>query len=157
MIRGILVATDASPAANNAVDLGANLAAKYRIALSLLYVARDMQLPAEMSGMAELKKIAAPRREVFQLVGRRIVGDARLRAESKGVERIDTAVAEGDPADQIIKHAQARGVNLIVMGTRGLSQMKSMLLGSVSRKVINSTDISCLVVKSEMDAVEQQP
>jgi len=154
MLKGILVATDASPAAHNAVDLGADLAAKYGATLSLLYVARDMQLPEEVSGMVELKELAGPRREVLRLVGQRIIGTARVRAEKKGVERIDTAVAEGDPAEQIINHAHARSVDLIVMGTRGLGQMKSMLLGSVSRKVINSTDISCLVVKSEADVPE---
>ena len=157
MINGILVATDASPAANRALDLGADLAAKYGVTLSILYVARDMQLPAEVSGMAELKQLAGPRREVFLLVGQRIISDARKRAQSMGVERIDTAVAEGDPAGQIINHAEARGVNLIVMGTRGLGQMKSMLLGSVSRKVINSTDISCLVVKGETDTNDAKP
>lgn len=141
------MATDASPAASSAVDLGADLAARYQVDLSLLHVARDMQLPSEVSGMSELKELAAPRREAFQLVGQRIIIDARRRAEERGVAAVHTAVAEGDPATQIINHAVARDVDLIVMGTRGLGQVKSMLLGSVSQKVINSTEISCLVVK----------
>lgn len=147
MINGILVATDASPAAGNAVDLGADLAARYDAALNLLYVARDMQLPAELRSMVEVEKILGPRKEVLELVAQRILSQAEKRAELKGAKRIHTAVAEGDPATQIINHGQARGVDLIIMGTRGLGQVKSMLVGSVSRKVMNSTNINCLVVR----------
>lgn len=147
MISAILVATDASPAANNAVELGADLASRYGVDLNILYVARDMQLPAEVKGLEELAKVSSPRREALQLVGQRIVDDAKKRATVRGAPRVHTAVAEGDPATQIIHHAEARGADLIIMGTRGLGQVKSMLLGSVSQKVINSCGISCLVVK----------
>ena len=66
-------------------------------------------------------------------------------------------VAHVAPAEQIeetgpdgaviLRYAKRRKVDLIVLGTRGLSQMKGVLMGSVSRKVTNLSEISCLIVR----------
>jgi nucleotide-binding universal stress UspA family protein len=38
-------------------------------------------------------------------------------------------------------------VDLVVLGTRGLGQVKGMLMGSVSRKVTNLAETSCLIIR----------
>lgn len=147
MIDAILVATDASAAANRAIDLGADLAAKYHASLNLLHVIRDMQLPEEIAHMAEVEKLATSRSEVLHYVAKKIIGDAKTRAQAKGAAKIQTEIAEGDPATSILKYAQDHAVDLIVMGTRGLGGVKGMLLGSVSRKVSNLSAVDCLTVR----------
>jgi|WetSurMetagenome_2_1015567.scaffolds.fasta_scaffold48242_2 nucleotide-binding universal stress UspA family protein len=47
-----------------------------------------------------------------------------------------TEVLEGPPAEAILNVAQARGSDLIIMGTRGRGQLAGLLLGSQSQKVI---------------------
>lgn len=54
---------------------------------------------------------------------------------------------DDDPADAICKHAIAKKADLIVMGHRGLSGIKKLVLGSVSEKVVQHADCSVYVVK----------
>lgn len=147
MLNQILMATDASPASNRAINLAADMASKYDATLHLIYVVREMQLPPELKKMAEVEKIAGPRSEVLDFVGQKILGDARERAEKRGAAKVKTSLEHGDPATVILRCAKRRKVDLIVLGTRGLGQVKGMLLGSVSRKVTNLSETSCLVVR----------
>ncbi len=55
----------------------------------------------------------------------------------------------GDPGERIIKYAEENGVDLIIMGNRGLGAFSRTLLGSVSYKVINHSKVSVLVVKDK--------
>jgi nucleotide-binding universal stress UspA family protein len=63
-----------------------------------------------------------------------------------GVEQLDTVVAVGDAAAQIVDVAHARGIDLVVLGRRGHSTMTEMLTGSVSLKVIHTSKIPVLTV-----------
>jgi nucleotide-binding universal stress UspA family protein len=147
MIKGILVATDASAASNRALDLAADLASKYDSSLTILHVVREMQLPTELRKMAEVERIVGQEADVLKFVAEKIVSEAQQRAKRKGVKNIRTAISEGDPASAIISQAKRRHVDLIVMGTRGLGKVKEVFLGSVSRKVCNLSQINCLTVK----------
>ena len=60
---------------------------------------------------------------------------------------ISTHLMRGDTATEIIRYVQLTGIDLIVAGSRGLSQMKGWLLGSVSRKLVHYASCSVLVVK----------
>ncbi len=147
MINAILVATDASPQAKRAVDWAAEIAARFGASLNLLHVIRDMQLPEELRSMAEVEKIEGQRLDVLRFVGQKILAEATQRAAAKGAEEVRSAIGEGDPANTILHHARNNGVDLIVLGTRGLGSVKGTLLGSVSRKVTNLSEINCLTVK----------
>lgn len=147
MLKNILVATDASPASNRAINLAADMAGKYDATLHLIYAVREMQLPPELKKMAEVEKIAGARSDVLNFVGSKILSDAEERATKKGAAKVKTSLEHGDPATVILRIAKRRKVDLIVLGTRGLSQMKGVLMGSVSRKVTNLSEISCLIVR----------
>ena len=56
----------------------------------------------------------------------------------------------GNAAEQIVNVAEERGCSLIIVGNRGLGAFSRTLLGSVSNKVINTSKISVLVVKSDI-------
>ena len=147
MLKNILVATDASPASNRAINLAADMAGKYGATLHLLYAVREMQLPPELKKMAEVEKIVGARSDVLDFVGEKILGDAEIRATKKGANKVKSALEHGDPATVILRYAKRRKIDLIVLGTRGLGQVKGMLMGSVSRKVTNLSDISCLIIR----------
>ena len=147
MLRSILVATDASSAANRALALAIEIAVKHEAELDIVYVVRDLQLPEKLRSMAEVENMAGARGDVLMFVAEQVLGDARERAKTGGVAEVQTHVGKGDPAGAIIARAKRRGSDLIVLGTRGLSKTKGMLLGSVSGKVANLSGMNCLIVR----------
>ena len=147
MIKSILVATDASPAANRALALAIEMAVKHEATLEIVHVIRDLQIPANLRGMAEVMNMADARGDVMMFVAEQVLSDARERARTGGVGEVRTHVGKGDPAGAVIAQAKRRNCDLIVLGTRGLSKTKGALLGSVSRKVANLCKMNCLVVR----------
>ena len=147
MLKNILVATDASTASNRAINIAADMAGKYGATLHVLYAIREMQLPPELKKMAEVEKITGARADVLDFVGKKILDDAKSRATKKGADKVTTTLEHGDPATVILRYAKRRKVDLVVLGTRGLGQVKGMLMGSVSRKVTNLAETSCLIIR----------
>ncbi len=98
--------------------------------------------------MEEANRLQA---EEDECAGRELLQETveSLRAAS-GAEpgrKIATALLRGDAATEIIEYAQNQGIDLIIAGSRGLSQVKSWLLGSVSRKLVHYAGCSVLIVK----------
>ena len=60
---------------------------------------------------------------------------------------VETMVAHGDPAEEIVAIAADKGVGCIVMGSRGRSKVAELLLGSVSDKVIRAAKCPVLIMK----------
>jgi nucleotide-binding universal stress UspA family protein len=146
MIKHILVASDASPAATRAVRMAAQIADKFDARLKILYVVRDMQLPPEIKRMAEIEKIQGDRDTIMKVVAESALKDAKAQAQRDGATDVSTRVASGDPANEILRAAREEKADLIVLGTRGLGEVQGMLLGSVSRKVSNLLPGNCLIV-----------
>jgi nucleotide-binding universal stress UspA family protein len=176
MFKSILAATDGSDHAEKAVDWAIDLAARHGARLTLLFVAPHRVVPAELRRMAEVEHIVEPgahdvprvadpaypsgaiaspeleetvvsSAKIYRELGERLVGGAKRRAEERGVKTIETLVEHGDPADQIIRVVEREGADLIVMGRRGLGDLKGLLLGSVTHKVCQLADCACLTVK----------
>jgi len=61
-------------------------------------------------------------------------------------------VLEGDPAGEIVRFAEERGIGTIVMGTRGHTGLARLLLGSVARNVLLHAPCSVLVVRERRSA-----
>ncbi len=68
-------------------------------------------------------------------------------SSSKGVAKVKSVVIQGDPASMIVKYAAENGIDLIVIGSRGLSTFKRILLGSVSISVVRDSKVPILIVK----------
>ncbi len=58
-----------------------------------------------------------------------------------------TEILEGPPAEAILRVAETRHCDLIVMGTRGLGQLRGLLLGSQSQKVVSLAPCPVLLVR----------
>ena len=77
--------------------------------------------------------------------GREIAQDAVTKLEEAGLD-VETEVLEGPPAAAILRVARAHEVDLIVMGTRGQSGLTSLLVGSVSHRVLAHSPVPVIVV-----------
>lgn len=174
MIKTILVPIDGSDHASKAVVLAADIAEKYDAKLVLLNILGSGPLPDSLRRMAEVEhltggrsppapiaaipegkfpasttNVAAPETEhaVHRFVGQKILDSAKRTAGEKGVTRLETVLEEGDPVKRILERAEQEKANLIVMGSRGLGDLKGLLMGSVSHKVSHLAPCSCITVR----------
>lgn len=147
MINKILVATDASAASARAVSFAARLSVLHEADLLILNVIRDMQLPPELRDMPEFENFFNTREELMRQAAERILVEARKQARIDGARNVQTAIGSGDPATSVAGFARRRKIDLIVVGTRGLSKIQASAMGSVSRKLLDLTDVNCLVVR----------
>ncbi len=150
MVEVILVPTDGSEHASKAVKLAADLARKYgarMIALHVISPSWSDRIPAELRSYAHNEHIAATERGILETVGQQILRSAETAAREEGLEQIDTLLEYGDEAVTILSTAEAQNANFIVMGCRGLGDMKGLLLGSVSHKVTSHSPCTCITVK----------
>jgi nucleotide-binding universal stress UspA family protein len=152
MINKILVATDASAASNRALDMAAQLAEQHDAELFIIHVIRDMQIPFEIKEIPELESqqiesFNEAREKIMRKIAENVLKVAREKVGKNGVKQVHTTIGTGDPATSILDFAKRREIDMIVIGTRGLGKLKGTILGSVSRKVTNTADTSCLIVR----------
>ena len=82
--------------------------------------------------------------------------DAGLHALQAAQKLLDAAgvqyeceVAKGDPAHTIIDIAERFACDLVVMGARGNSAVRSAMLGSVSNEVLHASPVPVMIVKPD--------
>jgi len=80
-------------------------------------------------------------------VGQHIIERAKNRAAQKGLLNVEARIENGDPADCILHCIDEEDIDCVVMGSRGLSGIKGLFLGSVSHKVANRAPCTCITVK----------
>jgi nucleotide-binding universal stress UspA family protein len=162
MFKKILVPVDGSNHAGKAVRIAGDLAAKYDAELILLHVLLRGHLDEGLKHYAEIEGIGNGRQlskavasipegrfpvsmlpgnggeteeEILNAAGELILRTAGDAAKNQGAKKVRSIIEDGDAAQRILKKAEAEGAELIVMGTRGFSDLKGLFLGSVSHKV----------------------
>ncbi len=112
---------------------------------------RTGNVPANLAAtLGQEKRLSgAASEQLFELLAERITERCRKEARKLGVreERINTVIEAGDPAKCIIDVQQRVGADLIVMGSRGLGDLRGLVLGSVSHKLAHLAECACLTVK----------
>ena len=77
---------------------------------------------------------------------KKMMEEASAKFKEHGID-VDTVIEKGHPSDIITKTANEGNYDMVIMGSRGLSGLKKIFLGSVSNAVIQETKASVLVVK----------
>jgi nucleotide-binding universal stress UspA family protein len=138
MYNKILVGYDGSESARKAFDTAVELAMRDGAELFVLSVAR----PPEVGDDVETEAIIENSRDYH----RGLLAPLEQELAAKGV-RARFEVAIGHPAEQIIYDADRHGVDVIVVGDRGRSKFARLLLGSVSKQVVQYANRAVLVVR----------
>lgn len=141
MFNKILVAIDGSDMSNKAFKTALLLAKEHESMLSIINVGKSLAIPQGMVIDSIDNVYDSMRKEGEELLNR-----GKWMAESQGVP-VEIHYVEGDPAAQIIKLAKEGLFQLIVIGNRGLSPFKEMMLGSVSHRVSQLAHCPVLIVK----------
>ena len=138
MYSRILVGYDGSDASRKAFDMALDLAAKDGAELWIVTVAQPPSIGDEVETEAVI--------ENSRNYHRRMLAELKTAITGKNV-KVHYEVAVGHPAEQIIYHADQHGVDLIVVGDRGRSKFARLLLGSVSKQVVQYAGRAVLVVR----------
>ena len=147
MGRKILVAVDGSQPSYRAIDIAAEIAEENDDVLLFTVVGRG-DLPESVKQYARVEHIDGPPDWQYeQLVASGVLDAAKEHAKDKGIQRIQTSVRTGDPAQSIIDMATENAVAMIVMGNRGLGALKGLAFGSVSQKVNHAAQCAVVTVK----------
>jgi nucleotide-binding universal stress UspA family protein len=148
-MKKILIATDGSPSAIQAVELGLELAEEEGAQPVFVHVAptKDV-LPVAGVGMVP---VSVPHELVE--ADRDSLDEAVRIAEERGLEPT-TRLLTGNPAREIATFADVVDADLIVVGSRGHGAVSSALIGSVSRGVLQRTTRPVLIVREVPQKVE---
>lgn len=140
-MRTILIATDGSTEAAEAVAYGMELAAAQGAGVTLLEV-----IPP--TGWTSLDRGSFVRPLPEELAWKRDAGlDAATALAAESGVALELAVLAGDPADEIVAYADNHDVDLVVLGSRGRGRLAGALLGSVSETVLREARRPVLVVR----------
>ena len=145
----ILLPVDGSEVSIQAVRLAIGLLQQ---GLTGSVVLANVQEPAPLYEM-----VVAPDGEVLQRVSTAAGVDTLEPAERLLIEAgvvYEREIATGDPAHTIVDIAERFACDLIVMGARGASALRSALLGSVSNEVLHAARVPVMIVKMDAETAD---
>lgn len=148
----ILICYDGSTDAREAIARAAPLLRGQRATVLTVWIPFDAAALGLSGGVEDMQKNdEASRRHAAQQaeVGARLAAEAGFDAQPRTADRRTTI------ADAILGEADALDAEAILVGSRGLTGLKSMLLGSVSHAVIQHADRMVIVVPSVQVAADR--
>ena len=147
MYRAIVVGTDGSDTAKEAVRQAAELANAIRASILLVSAYEPVpearlrhertEVPEDVSWMVN------PREDVQS-----VLDEEAERIKAAGVPEVETFAREGDPADAILDVAEEKQADLIVVGNKGMTGARRFLLGSVPNKVSHHAPCNVMIVRT---------
>jgi nucleotide-binding universal stress UspA family protein len=141
VMKKILIATDGSESAREAVELGLELAEEHAAEVTFLHV-----VPVLDRSFANGIGVPAAKPHHIDELDRKPLEDALVIAAERDVDATAELLA-GLPADEIVAYADSIDADLIVLGSRGRGAFATALLGSVSRGVLHEARRPVLVVR----------
>ena len=138
----ILAAVDSSSHSARVIECVVSLAGKCReVQVNVIHV-RAVMDSTQVHRFWSEQQI----HEFQQKEGDLLLESARKRLDQAGVA-YTAEVLVGDIANTIAAQASAKGCDLIVMGTRGMSSLGNLLMGSVATKVVHAAAVPVVLVK----------
>lgn len=148
-IRRILLATDGSDHSLRAAEQVQSVFGTHGVEVTVLHVLQ--RLAVALPGLAAVGAgiPVLPDGPADEEQASLAEHGLNLTATVLGLEKhqVQTLMREGDPAEEIVRVAKEGRYDLIVLGSRGLSGWKGLLMGSVSKRVVSMAGCSVLVVK----------
>jgi nucleotide-binding universal stress UspA family protein len=154
LYKKILVAYDGSEPSKHALDHAVNIADKWGAELEILSVVPRVMMPVfPDEGFGAAPITAAQDMSDYQDKMKTIYQASLEEAENDVNEsfpniKVVTKLLEGRPSSTIVDEAENNNFDLIVMGSRGIGGITGWILGSTSRRVVDSCTKPILVVKS---------
>ncbi len=137
MFQHLLVAVDGSREASKTIPVAVDLATKFGSKVTVVHVREHERYEGDDVDLG-------PAMSAEEIVNGAVEAFAEAGVHADSVIR---RVRPGDTPDQIVKVALETQCDLIVMGTRGMTEWKSLLLGGVANKVVHHAHCPVLLVR----------
>jgi nucleotide-binding universal stress UspA family protein len=145
MYKHLLIATDGSELAHNALDQGVALAR----ALAARVLVMHVTPPWTALTLSEATALYPP--DNYERIAhdhaQNILANAAMTAKAAGVVCETLHIKDVLPASGILQAAQERGVDLIVMSSHGRSGLARLLLGSEANEVVSKSTVPVLICR----------
>jgi nucleotide-binding universal stress UspA family protein len=156
-LRRILLVTDGSPSSQQAMQFLGKLPLPDEVRVEVMHVLPPPPIPMIFENTAfgpmqvttpeRLSEVEAAFRAKEEEDGQALLDHAVNSLHTLGLTA-SGVLKRGDAATEIIDYVKEHKIDLIVTGSRGLSRIKSWLIGSVSRKLVHYSGCSVLVVRN---------
>lgn len=143
-IKKILVPVDFSEHSKQALDIAVGLAKTLSAEVHLVHV---LHYPVQVAAPGQMAIPADLWTEIRDAAARKLEKTTKT-VEGEGI-KAESHLSEGPNAHSIVELAEKLGVDLIVMGTRGLSGLKHVMLGSVAERTVRLAHCPVLTVKAD--------
>jgi nucleotide-binding universal stress UspA family protein len=140
-VKSILVAVDGSEHSLKAVQYACAIGTPLGAEVVLLHV-----VPMLVSATPYHDTVSDQPFMSLQKVGEDILARAKTITRDLNCEVIDL-ITQGDPAAKIIDIAKERNIDIIILGSRGLSGIKRLFVGSISDKVASHAHCPVMIVR----------
>ncbi len=148
MLQKILVPTDFSPLAENALKIAAQLAREYESEIYLLHM---LELPlSQIDAMSTHSDL--PEAMFFMKLAHKRFEDTMENDFLEGL-KVHETVNFHETAEGILETCKENDIDLVIMGSNGSSGFKEMFIGSNTEKVVRTCEVPVLVVKNESSAL----
>ena len=153
--KKILVPLDGSDHSKRALEAAIGVAERFKGEITLIHIYSATVTPLTVPEPTTLTSSGAPvvtSAEISRIleasrdVGKKILQDGAQRTRSYGIS-VKTELKEGSNVQEIVKTAKEGEFDLIVLGVKGVSKIRELLLGSVSLGVVKHAPCPILVVK----------
>lgn len=145
MYTRILVPIDGSEHAKEALSVACKLLEKDASTLYLLHVPETLGYTTSLVwGIGAIN--AGASFDEREEAGKKLLEQAVKSAQEQGAQHIEEILTQGDPVRVILDTAKTCDADTIVMGSRGLSDLAGVVIGSVSHKVSHSAKCRVITV-----------
>jgi nucleotide-binding universal stress UspA family protein len=145
----ILLAVDGSPLSLEAVAQAVKLV---RGGLHASMVLANVQEPATLYELL-VAHDADVLAKVSTEAGQHLLRAAQDMLQANGIA-YETEIASGDAAHMLVDMVERLGCDLVIMGARGASSLRTALLGSVSNEMLHACPVPVMIVKPAPDAAD---
>jgi len=145
MFERVLVGYDGSAGSRRACTAAAEIAARFHSVLTVIVVR-----PPGKGGADLYLESLVPVGESGTALDA-VIEELRTRAVAHGAQRVESVLLQGEVPEAILEWLQANPQELVVVGSRGLSRGRRLLLGSVSSELVAKAPCPVLVIRSTHD------
>ncbi len=139
--KKVLIAYDFSRTAERTIDFAIRFLKPFKVKVEILHIEEPFDIPlVEKIGKAVYERYKEEKMNYMEKI--------KERFGREGFEVMTTLLSGKDPSEEIVKYAQKdEDIELLIMGSKGLSGLKRILLGSTSTEVFSKAEKPILIYK----------